>query len=67
MSIAELLLIRSGTYSSASGLAVAWCAVIIFDLVVVVMTLVRTIQINQRSGKNRTLTHVLIRDGENVS
>jgi len=38
----------------------------IFDLVVVVMTLVKTIQINRRSGKDRTLTHVLIRDGEDI-
>ena len=44
----------------------AWCGVMIFDLIVVVMTLVRTIQINRRSGKDRTLTHVLIRDGKHT-
>ena len=54
------------TYGSVQGLAVAWCGVMVFDLVVVVMTLARTIKINKRSGKDRTLTHVLIRDGENI-
>lgn len=39
----------------------------IFHLVVVVLTLARTIQIKRRSGKDRTLTHVLIRDGKNIS
>ena len=51
-------------YGSVQGLAIVWCGVMAFDLVVVVMTLVRTIQINKRSGKDRTLTQVLIRDGE---
>ncbi|KAF9652457.1 hypothetical protein BDM02DRAFT_2748113 [Thelephora ganbajun] len=51
------------SWSQAWRLAVAWCGVVVFDLVVVIMTLVRTIQINRRSGKDRTLTHILIRDG----
>lgn len=53
-------------YGSAQGLAVAWCSVLIFDLIVVVMTLVKTVQINRRSGKEHTLTHVLMRDGKDI-
>jgi len=44
-------------------LAVGWGSVMIFDLVVIILTLVRTIRIKRRSGKDRSLTHVLIRDG----
>ena len=44
----------------------AWGGVMIFDIVVFVMTLVRTIQISRRSGKDRTLVHILIRDGKNI-
>lgn len=57
---------RSNTRGSTQGLAVAWSNIVIFDLVVVVMTLVRTIQINRRSVRDHTLTHLLIRDGENI-
>ena len=39
----------------------------LFDLVVVIMTLVRTIKINKASGGDRTLIHVLIRDGKRIS
>ena len=39
----------------------------LFDLIVVIMTLVRTIRINQTSGGDRTLIHVLIRDGKRTS
>lgn len=39
----------------------------LFDLIVVIMTLVRTIRINQTSGGDRTLIHVLIRDGKRIS
>jgi hypothetical protein len=46
---------------------VAWSTVMIFDLVVIVMTLVRTIQINRRSGEKRTLKHVLMQDGKSIS
>lgn len=44
----------------------AWSSVVIFDLVGVVMTLVKKIQINRRGGKDLTLTNVLIRDGKNA-
>ena len=53
------------TYS-VKDLAVAWCGPMVFDLIVVVMTLVKTIQIDRMSGRDRTLTHVLIRDGKSV-
>lgn len=38
----------------------------VFDLIVVVMTTVRTIQIN-RIGGGHKLAHILMRDGESVS
>ncbi|KAF9791117.1 hypothetical protein BJ322DRAFT_1039880 [Thelephora terrestris] len=44
-------------------LAVIWGSVMVFDFIVVVLTLVRVIYIKRRSGKNNALTHVLIRDG----
>ncbi|KAF9777350.1 hypothetical protein BJ322DRAFT_1097000, partial [Thelephora terrestris] len=37
--------------------------VMVFDFIVVMLTLVRVIYIKRRSGKNNALTHVLIRDG----
>lgn len=52
---------------SAQGLAVAWSGIVVFDLVVISMTLARTIQINRRSGRDRTLTRILIRDGKGAS
>ena len=67
MSAVVLSAIRSDRYGSAQGFAVAWSNVVLFDFIVVIMTLVKVMQINQRSGKNHTLTHVLIRDGERVS
>lgn len=45
----------------------AWSTVMIFDLIVVVMTLIRTIQINRRSGKDHILTRALMRDGKIIS
>ncbi|KAF9788461.1 hypothetical protein BJ322DRAFT_635405 [Thelephora terrestris] len=51
------------SWSESWRLAVAWSTVMIFDLIVVVMTSVRTIKINRRSGKNHTLPRVLMRDG----
>lgn len=51
------------SWSQSWRLAAAWSTVMIFDLIVVVMTLVRTIKINRRSGKKHALTRVLMRDG----
>ena len=67
VSVAVPSAIRSSTDNIAPGLAVAWSTVMIFDLIVVAMTLVRTIKINRRSGKNRALTCVLMRDGKRIS
>ena len=39
----------------------------IFDLIVIVMTLVKTIRINRRSGGGQTLAHILMRDGKGFS
>lgn len=57
----------SNSYDYAQGLAVAWSTIVIFDLVVVIMTLVKTITINRQSGKDCTLTGILIRDGKGNS
>ncbi|KAF9785826.1 hypothetical protein BJ322DRAFT_743865 [Thelephora terrestris] len=51
------------SWSQSWRFAVAWCCVMLFDLIVVAMTLVRTIQINRRDGKERTLVNLLMRDG----
>ena len=39
----------------------------VFDLVVVSLTLVRVIQINRMGGGRHTLTHLLVRDGKKIS
>ena len=44
----------------------AWSNVLVFDLIVVMLTLAKTIKINRSSGGDRTLTHVLIRDGKTI-
>ncbi|KAF9778768.1 hypothetical protein BJ322DRAFT_491912 [Thelephora terrestris] len=44
-------------------LAAAWCSVMIFDLVVAIMTLLRTMKISRRSRADHMLTYVLMRDG----
>lgn len=67
MSVAISLAIRYCTDGSAQGLAVAWSTVMIFDIIVVVMTFVRTIKINRKSGKKHSLTRVLMRDGKVIS
>lgn len=67
VSAAISLAISYCTDGPAQGLAVAWSTVMIFDLIVVVMTFVRTIKINRRSGKKHTLTQVLMRDGKVIS
>lgn len=66
VSVAVPSAIHSGTDKISPGLAVAWSTVMIFDLIVVLMTLVRTIKIN-RSGKHHALTRVLMRDGKGIS
>lgn len=43
--------------------AVIWGCVLVFDFVVVILTLVKTLQLKRRSGENHTLVHVLMRDG----
>lgn len=53
-------------YSTTKGLAVLWGAVVAFDFIVVVMTLIRVIQINRGSGGSHTLTYLLMRDGKSV-
>lgn len=63
MSVAVLKAVCPDAHGSAEGLAVIWGGVMVFHLVVVVLTLVKTIQIKRRSGKDHTLTHLLIRDG----
>lgn len=59
--------VRSDTYTFTSDLAVAWGGAMTFDLVVVVMTLVKTIKINRRTGGGYALTRVLMRDGKSAS
>lgn len=63
MSVAVLTSVCSNAYGIVEGLAVIWGSVMIFDLVVVVLTLARTMKIKRRSGKGHTLTHILMRDG----
>ena len=65
MGVNALSAICSSTYDIAEGFAVAWCGVAVFDFIVVIMTLVRTVQIN-RSSSDHSLTHILIRDGESI-
>lgn len=54
-------------YGPTQGLAVLWGAVMAFDLIVVVMTLVKIIPINRTSGGSHTLTRLLMRDGKRIS
>ena len=35
-----------------------------FDLIVVTMTLVKTVQLNRRSGGGYTIVYILMRDGK---
>lgn len=49
--------------AQAWRLAVVWCSVMVFDLVVVLLTLVRVIILNRGTGGSHTLTELLVRDG----
>ena len=57
----------SDAYRTDEGLAVSWGSLMVFHIVVLALTLVKTIQIKRRSGRDHTLTHVLLRDGMNAS
>ena len=51
-------------YNPNQDTAVTWGGVMIFDFVVVVLTIIRTMKIKRRSRKVHTLTDLLMRDGE---
>jgi hypothetical protein len=60
------LAIRSDTYGSSLGLAVAWGSVMTLDFIVVAMTLVKTIRLNRRGGGRHTIIYILMRDVRNI-
>lgn len=51
------------SWSQSWRLAVIWCCVMVFDFIVVALTLFKTIQIKLVSGGTHTLTELLTRDG----
>lgn len=52
------------SWSQSWHLAISWGTVMIFDLIVVAMTLVKTIQLNWGGASGgRTIIHILMRDG----
>lgn len=67
--VSEFLLLATHPDADAplQDLVAGWCGVLGFDIIVVLMTLVKTIQIHRGSGGVRTLFHVLLRDGERPS
>ncbi|KAF9780089.1 hypothetical protein BJ322DRAFT_310118 [Thelephora terrestris] len=51
------------SWSQSWRLAVAWGGLMVFDFITVIMTLVKTIQINRRCGRGHAIIQVLMRDG----
>jgi hypothetical protein len=62
-----VLTIFSYAHEHTQGLAVLWGAAVAFDLIVVVMTLVRVVPINRSAGGRHTFIALLMRDGKRVS